>query len=374
MKNSALFRLLVLSLLLSLPAAAAYAAPPLENTAAAAGAGHCPASHARLPSQEERQAIPPLELLHCFMTPAEIDTLRSSIGHDPQTTVTDPAFDSGELNPDGSPRPPLSAAQIAALTKMHSTLDPDMRAGAILRKFVANSDVGGILFGRTVIGSASAPQVVTTNTVRGFVGLERNTLGLGAGATVGALGLDYETTPTGQFTDQSDIPLHREVAVEILQHGLHSIRHIMSAQGAKDAKIPLGKDLNDSIQASTPSLSGRSFEMDRQGQGNPYTALGISHNIGLLTLVNHDGDTTYPLHLNEEDVMTVPTPLSVNDTLVRRHADGQEKVIARYLPIPQPDGSTANQWVLSRNLTHAEALYYGGLVQQAAAKVKAAGG
>jgi hypothetical protein len=45
--------------------------------------------------------------------------------------------------------------------------------------------------------------VVTTSTVRGFVGLERNTQGLGAGETVAALGLDFEATALGQFTDAS---------------------------------------------------------------------------------------------------------------------------------------------------------------------------
>lgn len=60
----------------------------------------------------------PVEVLRCFMSLAEIDLVRSSIGHDAQTTVSDPQLDSGELNPDGSVRPPLSAEQIGALVKM----------------------------------------------------------------------------------------------------------------------------------------------------------------------------------------------------------------------------------------------------------------
>ncbi len=114
--------------------------------------------------------------------------------------------------------------------------------------------------------------IVNTNTVRGFVGLERNTQGLDAGETVGALGLDFETTPFGQYTDATSDPLLRVLSLEIRTHGIHSIRHIMISQGASDARIPLGKDLNDTVQATTPSLSGRSFEMNRQGQVNPYTA------------------------------------------------------------------------------------------------------
>ncbi len=375
MKNRATLPLVVFTLLLfslgSGTASFAATAATAANAANAASPGFCPAIHRSLPSSEERQHIDPTTLLRCFLSLEEIETVRSAIGHDAQTTVSDPAFDSGELNPDGSTRPPLTSAQIAALALMHSVLDPDMRAGAILRKFVLNSDVGGILYGRTVIGSGT---VVSTNTVRGFVGLERNTMGLGAGETIGALGLDYETTPTGQFTDASEIPLRREVGLEILDNGLHSIRHIMSAQGAQDAKIPLGKDLNDNLASATPSLVGRSFEMDRQGQANPYTALGISNNIGLLTLQAHDGDETYRLHLNEEDVMTVPTPLAVGDVLFRRRADGVETVVARYVAVANPDGTVTNRWVLSRTLKRAEAAYYGGLIQQAAAKVAAAGG
>jgi hypothetical protein len=354
---------LVLSLLSALPANPALAAK--------ANPGQCPAIHRPQPSVEDRQHIDPMTLLRCFLSTEEIDTVKSAIDHDAQTTVTDPAFDSGELNPDGSTRPALTSVQIAALARMHAVLDQDMRAGAILRKFVVNSDVGGILYGRTVLSSGT---IVTTTTVRGFVGLERNTQGLGAGETIGALGLDYETTPTGQFTDASGIPFRREVSLEVLGNGLHSIRHIMSAQAAKDAKIPLAKDLNDTLAGSTPSLVGRSFEMNRQGQANPYTGLGISNDIGLLTLKVHDDDETYRLHLNEEDVMTVPTPLALGDVLLRRRPDGAETVVARYVAVANADGTVSNRWVLSRTLSRPLAAYYGGLLQQAAMRVAAAGG
>jgi hypothetical protein len=344
-------------------------------TTASHAAGHCPVSHQPLPSAEQRQFLPPVKIMECFMTAEEISTVRSSIGHDPQVTATDPKFDSGELNPDGSLRPPLTASQFAALIKMHSILDEDMRSGAVIRKFIQNSDVGGFLYGRTVVGSASAPVVVTTNTVRGFVGLERNTQGLDAGATVGALGLDFETTPLGQYTDATADPLLRVLSQEIRTHGLHSIRHIMIAQGASDAKIPLGKDLNDTVQATAPSLLGRSFEMNRQGQTNPYTALGMSDDLFLLTQDPSDPPTTiYPLHLNEEDVMTVPTPLAVGDALLRRTTDGRETLIARYIRGHNPDGTVTNRWWLSQRLSAADKAYYQGLIQQAAARVAAAGG
>ncbi len=343
-------------------------------TAFAANPGQCPAIHQPIPSAETRQHLQPLQVLRCFMSLEEIDLVRGSIGHDAQTTASDPQFDSGELNPDGSARPPLSNSQIAALVTMHSILDQDMRAGAIIRKFIPNSDIGGFLFGRTVIGSPSAPLVVSTNTIRGFVGLERNTQGLGAGETISALGLDFETTPLGQFTDASPLALHRQVSVEVRAHGLHSIRHVMGAQGASDAKIPLAKDLRDTAIAAAASFSGRSFEMNRQGQSNPYTGLGISDDIGLLTLKVNDGDAGYRLHLNEEDVMTVPTPLAVGDELLRRKADGTERVIARYLAVTNPDGTVTNRWVVVRNLPRTLAAYYFRLFQQAAERVAAAGG
>jgi len=344
-------------------------------TTATYGAGHCPVSHRPLPSAVQRQFLPPVKIMECFMTAEEIATVRSAVGHDAQVTATDPKFDSGELNPDGTMRPPLTAGQFSALIKMHSILDQDMRSGAVIRKYIQNSDIGGFLYGRTVIGSPSAPVVVTTNTVRGFVGLERNTQGLDAGETVGALGLDFETTPTGQFTDATADPLLRQVSLEVRTHGLHSIRHFMAAQGASDAKIPLGKDLNDTVQATTPSLLNRSFEMNRQGQINPYTALGISHNLFLLTLDPSDPPTaTYPLHLNEEDVMTVPTSLAVGDVLLRRTTTGQETLIAKYIRGHNADGTVTNRWFLSQRLSAADKAYYRGLIQQAAAQVAAAGG
>jgi hypothetical protein len=365
MKNRSTPRLLSLVLLVALSTTASYARGP----------GSCPASPDPLPTAEQRQFLTPERVMRCFMSAQEVAVVRGSRYHDAQTTVTDPAFESGELNPDGSLRPPLTAGQTAELAKMHSILDEDMRAGATLRKFVPNSDVGGFLYGRTVIGSPSSPIVVTTNTVRGFVGLERNTQGLDAGETVAALGLDYETTATGQFTDASPIPLHRQLALEVIQHGLHSIRHHMSAQGATDAKIPLARDLNDAVGASTPSLDDRTFEMNRQGQTNPYTGLGISDNIGMLTQDPNDPPaTTYPLHLNEEDVMTVPTPLAGDDQIFRRGLDGSETLVARYLRYTKPDGTRAFHWVLSPHLSSADKAYYQGLIQQAAANVQAAGG
>lgn len=356
MKNTAVVRAALLALLVALSATAAEAR----------SSSLCPVSGKPLPTAEQRQFTPPAKLLPCFLTPAEIAAIYNSTGRDAQTTVTDPAFESGELNPDGNLRAPLTIDQTAALARMHAVLDDDMHAGAVIRKFIASSDVGGFLYGRTVIGSPDAPAVVTTNTVRGFVGLERNTQGLDAGATIGALGLDYETTATGQFTDASPLLYHRQVSQEVRLHGLHSIRHVMSAQGATDAKIPLARDLDDYVLAHDPTLDNRAFEMNRQGQDNPYTGLGMSDDIGLLTLDETDAeDAIYPLHINEEEVMTVPTPLARGDVLFRRSLDGEETVIARY---------TANGWYLSPQLSAADRAYYRGLIRQAAARVAAAGG
>ena len=363
MKNPQRFALALLLLLSTFPAWA-------QDT------GRCPANGRPLPTAEERQFLAPSKLLRCFLTVAEISLVRSSIDHDAQTTVSDPAFESGKLNPDGSPRPPLTDEQIDSLTKMHSILDEDMRAGAIIRKFIPNSDVGGFLYGRTVIGSPDSPIVVSTNTVRGFVGLERNTQGLDAAETVGALGLNFETGATGQFTDDSPIPFRRQVSREVQKNGLHSIRHRMSAQGAIDAQIPLAKDLNDSVESSTPSLEDRSFEMNRQGQDNPYTGLGMSDNIGLLTLTTRDAaDATYPLHLNQENVMTVPTPLAPGDQLWRRGlGSGKETLIAKYVRVTLPDGTVLSRWRLSRDLSLEDEDYYKRLIRLAAERVAAAGG
>ena len=57
------------------------------------------------PAAAQRRATAvhgPGVLLRCFLSVEEINLVRSSIGHDAQTTVTDPQFESGELNPDGS--------------------------------------------------------------------------------------------------------------------------------------------------------------------------------------------------------------------------------------------------------------------------------
>ena len=326
--------------------------------------GRCPANGQPLPTAAERQFTPPIKLLRCFLTAAEINLVRSSIDHNAQTTVNDPAVrergtESGRI---GAPASERRADR--GLTAMHAILDDDMRPGAVIRKYIPNSDVGGFLYGRTVIGSPDSPIVVSTNTVRGFVGLERNTQGLDAGETVGALGLDFETGESGQFTDDSPIPFRRQVAREVLRNGLHSIRHRMSTQGANDARIPLAKDLNDAVEDTEPSLDDRSFEMNRQGQENPYTGLGISDNIGLLTLSSRDAaDATYPLVLNEEDVMTTPTPLAHGDQLLRRGVNGKEILVAKYIKITNRDGSVTAHWRLSKDLSPADLAYYVGLIE-----------
>ena len=67
-------------------------------------------------------------------------------------------------------------------------------------------------------------------------------------------------------------------------------------------------------------------------------------------------------------------PLAVGDELLRRKADGTERVIARYLAVTNPDGTVTNRWVMARNLPRDLARYYFTLYQQAAARVAAAGG
>src|SRR4029077_11160660 len=114
--------------------------------------------------------------------------------------------------------------------------------------------------------------------------------------------------------------------------------------------------------------------MDRQGQLNPYTGLGISDELVLLVLLNHREIEEYPLHLNEEDVMTTPTTLAPGDQLLRRLPDGRETLVATYVSTVGPDGTPTSHWALSRHLSHALALYYHGLAEQGAPSVAAAGG
>jgi hypothetical protein len=351
-------RAVALSILLALGATAAWPAS-------------CPANGAPLPTAAERQTMVPIAIVRCFLPAAEVGVIIASIGHDPQASLTDPAYDSGKQNPDGSLRPRLEAVEIASLIDLHAVLDPDMSEGAVVRKYVPNGDVGGYLYGRTVISSQGKLIVVTTDTVRGFVGLERNTLGLDAGQTIAAVGLDYETTDLGQFTDATGSSLHRQVSREVQRHALHVLRHIMSAAGAGAAQIPLGKDLNAAAAAS-PRLGSRTFEMNRQGASNPYTSLGISDDIGLLEL--QDPTRQYPLHLNEEDVMTTATPLAAGDQLLRRDLRGNDTLIAVYTAATADDGTVSNVWRLSPELSAPDTAYYQVLIGQAAARVAAAGG
>jgi hypothetical protein len=57
----------------------------------------------------------------------------------------------------------------------------------------------------------------------------------------------------GQFEDS----FYREVSLEVLGQGLHSIRHTMSAQGASDAKIPRGGRRVGGRAAASPRAAAR---------------------------------------------------------------------------------------------------------------------
>ena len=77
MKKTAVF----LVLFVALSTSAAYAGNPAI----------CPVSGKPLPTAEQRQFTVPAKLLPCFLTSVEITVIYNSIGHDAQTTVTDPA-------------------------------------------------------------------------------------------------------------------------------------------------------------------------------------------------------------------------------------------------------------------------------------------
>src|ERR1700730_8671944 len=101
----------------------------LALAATAAWPASCPANGAPLPTAAERQVMVPIAILRCFLPETEVRVIIGSIGHDPQATLTDPAYDAGKQNPDGSLRPPLEGEEIAALIDMHTVLDPDMSDG-----------------------------------------------------------------------------------------------------------------------------------------------------------------------------------------------------------------------------------------------------
>src|ERR1700692_2666145 len=80
--------------------------------ATAAWPASCPANGAPLPTAAERQAMAPIAIVRCFLPAAGGGVIMASIGHDPQASLTDPVYDSGKQNPDGSLRPPLVAVEI----------------------------------------------------------------------------------------------------------------------------------------------------------------------------------------------------------------------------------------------------------------------
>jgi len=74
----------------------------LALAATAAWPASCPANGAPLPTAAERQVMVPIAILRCFLPETEVRVIIGSIGHDPQATLTDPAYDAGKQNPDGS--------------------------------------------------------------------------------------------------------------------------------------------------------------------------------------------------------------------------------------------------------------------------------
>jgi len=72
--------------------------------------------------------------------------------------------------------------------------------------------------------------------------------------------------------------------------------------------------------------------------------------------------------------MTAATPLAAGDQLLRRDLRGHDTLIAAYTAATAEDGTVANVWQLSPELSARDLAYYQRLIAQAAGHVAAAGG
>lgn len=341
------------------------------------------------------------------MTPEEIAMMGNAAKKDAQASLTESVDAAGNTTKTdtgrdytGAAKANLTPVEMDVLIKGHLILREDVTAGARVRKFVTNNQLGGILNGEYVGNNRTTkkPAKMQTDKMTGDIGLARNTDGLGAGETIAHLGLDYEHSPTagdrgktkaGSYTDQ-DASGKVTVSKEVQDNGLHYLEQPLSQSQADKAKVPLAQDLYDYAKQKmtkgeiTPEQFAQFTLKNREnGADNPYTGTGMT---APNAIVDSNGQP-FKTAINQEMNAGAHALQEGAQLKMRGQEGGSDKTVATYEKQPVldehgqprigPDGQpmTEMRWKLDGSLTKEQRKYYENMIastQQAVQNFNAA--
>ena len=334
------------------------------------------------------------------MSAEEVDAMKGALKKNPRsegtlaadgTTKATPKKDvvdakdntrAKDKSSDGTTRAPMTEKEKAALLKGHALLAEDNKTGADMRKVIPNGSVGGMLAGQ---GSPGAEKLGPS--VRGSVGLTRNSEGMNAEDTVAALGLDYEPNPStdkkpaagkkkkgagGNFTEM-DASGKVPVSDEVKQDGLHYVDFKMTAETEKHAGVAMSQDLIDTAKGSkdkrVAELGGKAHAQEKSRQDDPFAATGATSSNAMVRKEGPGAGQQFDATLNQELNLN-PRRKSAGPgeagfeleagAQIKKRGDkaGQDKVIATLVEKADADGKIVKAWELDSGLEKNERGHY----------------
>lgn len=283
-------------------------------------------------------------------------------------------------NSDGTTRAPMTEKEKEALLKGHALLAQDNREGAEMRKVIPNGGVGSMLIGTPTPGAEKLGP-----SVRGSVGLQRNTEGMNAEETVAALGLDYEHNPNsdkkpapnrkkrGSFTDM-DSSGKVTMSDGVERDGLHYIDFKMTKEMADTAGVAMSQDLIDTAKASgdqrVVQLGAKAHAQEKSRQDDPFAATGATSSNAMVKKGGDGAGGALAPVLNQELNLNPrkkknPGPgeagfeLEAGAQMKRRgNRAGEDKVIATLVEKADKDGKIVKEWELDAGLEKNERGHY----------------
>lgn len=286
------------------------------------------------------------------------------------------------VSSDGTTRAPMTEKEKAALLKGHALLAEDNKEGADMRKVIPNNGVGAMLAGQPSPGAEKLGP-----SVRGSVGLARNTEGMNAEETVAALGLDYEHNPStdakpaagkkkkGSWGNYTEMDSSGKVTVsdEVERDGLHYLDFKMTKEMEQHAGVAMSQDLIDKAKASkdpkVAALGTRGHAQEKSRQDDPFAATGATSSNALVQKhgagAGQQFDTVLNQELNLNPKRKSAGPgeagfeLEAGAQLKKRgNKAGQDKVIATLVEKADKDGKIVKEWELDAGLEKNERGHY----------------
>lgn len=305
------------------------------------------------------------------------------------------------MSSDGTMRVPMTDKEKDALLKGHAILARDNVVDADMRKVIPNNQVGGMLGGVPAPGAEKLGP-----SVRGSVGLARNTEGMNAEETISALGLDYEHNPSvdakpaagkktkgkgGNFTEM-DSAGRVTMSDEVERDGLHYVDFKMTPEMAQHAGVAMSQDLIDRAKGSRDTeiaaLGGKAHAQEKSRRDDPFAATGSTSSNAMTQKAGAQAGQEFQpvlnqeLNLNPKKKAAGPGEagfeLDAGAQIKRRgNRAGQDKVIATLVEKADKDGKIVKEWELDAGLERNERGHYKNKMDharsEAAAKVRKPG-